>query len=31
MERQPHLALRRGDATAHIRMEATNKGAIEQY
>ena len=25
MERQPKLYLRRGDATAHVRMDATNK------
>ena len=30
-ERQPQLALRRGDATAHVRMDSTNKEAIKQY
>ena len=31
MERQPQLSLRRGDATAHVRMNAVNKEAIEGY
>ncbi len=30
-ERQPKLSLRRGDATAHVRMDATNKTAIDSY
>lgn len=30
-ERQPQLALRRGDATAHIRMDSTTNDAIVQY
>ena len=30
-ERQPQLALRRGDPTAHVRMDSTNKEAIEKY
>ena len=29
MERQPQLSLRRGDATAHVRMNAVNQEAIE--
>ena len=29
--RQPQLALRRGDATAQVRMESTNRVAIEEY
>ena len=31
LERQPQLSLRRGDATAHVRMDATNKEAITKY
>lgn len=30
-ERQPQLSLRRGDATAHVRMDATNKATIDAY
>ena len=30
-ERQPELSLRRGDATAHVRMDSTNKNTIEAY
>lgn len=29
--RQPQLSLRRGDPTAHIRMDSTSKKVIEQY
>ena len=31
IERQPQLSLRRGDATAHIRMDATSKEVIDAY
>ena len=31
MERQPQLSLRRGDATAHVRMNAVNKETIDGY
>lgn len=31
LERQPTLSLRRGDATAHVRMDATNKQSIAHY
>lgn len=31
MERQPQLSLRRGDATAHVQMDSTNREAIGQY
>jgi hypothetical protein len=31
MERQPELSLRRGDPTAHVRMDATNKATIDAY
>ena len=31
MERQPQLSLRRGDPTAHVRMNAVNKESIEGY
>lgn len=30
-ERQPQLSLRRGDPTAHIRMDATNEEVIKAY
>ena len=31
LQRQPQLSLRRGDTTAHVRMDSTNREAIEQY
>ncbi len=31
LERQPQLSLRRGDATAHVRMDSTSKEAIDGY
>ena len=31
LERQPNLSLRRGDATAHVRMDSTNAQAIKAY
>ena len=31
LQRQPQLSLRRGDATAHVRMDSTNRKAIKQY
>ena len=31
MERQPQLSLRRGDATAHVHMNAVNKETMESY
>ena len=31
MQRQPELSLRRGDPTAHVRMDATNREAIAYY
>ena len=31
LERQPQLALCRGDATAHVRLDCTNKEAIDKY
>lgn len=30
-ERQPQLSLRRGDATANVRMNCLNKETVEQY
>lgn len=30
-ERQPQLSLRRGDPTAHVRMDATSKQIIKEY
>ena len=30
-KRQPKLSLRRGDATAHVRMDSTNKKTIDAY
>ena len=30
-KRQPSLSLRRGDSTAHVRMDCINKDTIEQY
>ena len=31
MQRQPTLSLRRGDATAHVRMDSTNQEVIDHY
>ena len=31
LQRQPDLSLRRGDTTAHVRMNAVNKKTMEQY
>lgn len=31
MERNPDLSLRRGDATAHVRMDCTNTAALNNY
>lgn len=31
MERQPDLSLRRGDPTAHVRLDSTNKEVITKY
>ncbi len=31
LDRQPQLSLRRGDSTAHVRMDSVNKEAIEGY
>ena len=31
MERQPQLSLRRGDSTAHIRMNSVNRESMESY
>ncbi len=31
LERQPQLSLRRGDSTAHVRMDSVNKDVIERY
>ena len=31
MERQPQLSLRRGDSTAHIRMDSVNQEAMKAY
>lgn len=31
LERQPKLSLRRGDATAHVRMDALSQETIDQY
>ncbi len=31
MERNPTLSLRRGDATAHVRMDCTNSAALKKY
>ena len=30
-KRQPFLSLRRGDSTAHVRMDCTSRETIEQY
>ena len=31
LQRQPDLSLRRGDTTAHVRMDAVNKETMKQY
>ena len=31
LERQPNLTLRRGDSTAHVRMDAVNQETMDQY
>lgn len=31
MERQPHLSLRHGDSTAHVRMDSVNQEAMESH
>lgn len=31
LERQPKLTLRRGDSTAHVRMDAVNRETMDQY
>ena len=31
LERQPNLTLRRGDSTAHVRMDAVNQEIMDQY
>ena len=31
MEQQPHLSFRRGDSTAHIRMDSVNRESMEGY
>jgi hypothetical protein len=31
MQRNPQLSLRRGDATAHVRMDCTNSAALSNY
>ena len=31
LERQGDLSLRRGDSTAHVRMDAVNKKTMNQY
>ena len=31
LQRQPNLSLRRGDPTAHVRMNATNRETIDNY
>ena len=30
-EHQPNLSLRRGDVTAHVRMDAVNSDTLKQY
>ena len=31
LERQPYLSLRRGDSTAHVRMDAVNEDTLKHY